>query len=436
MNVLRIGKPLLAGAVIFLMVSCMSSGPPPYNSADKGEKASRMDDAPIVLVHGFLGFDAEHIVKFPYWGGATDLEKELRAYGYPVHTAAVGPVSSNWDRACELYAFIRGGRVDYGAAHSAEYGHARFGREYPGILPEWGSSGSANGGVHKVHLIGHSMGGQTARLLVELLEYGDPAERETSREDISDLFAGGHSWVKSVTSISTPHDGTSLVYDYADMGFLKKLFARMVAVLSLKQKEPALDLMIEHWEAAKSEDESLESFVRRAIREELWKNTRDFCYFDLSPEGAALLNARAAASPHVYYFSWGTSRTAASGAEGHHVPMSGMNLPLHHAARFMGSLEDLPRDCGPASEWWENDGVVNICSMDGPSLSSKDRIVRRDMVNEEPQPGVWNYMGTLKPLDHWQVHIASTLDEHTPPGFTSLSDFYMQWCGYLQKLPE
>lgn len=46
--------------------------------------------------------------------------------GYEVYTATVGPIVSNWDRACELYAYIKGGRVDYGKIHSEKYGHSRY----------------------------------------------------------------------------------------------------------------------------------------------------------------------------------------------------------------------------------------------------------------------------------------------------------------------
>ena len=40
-----------------------------------------------------------------------------------VATAVVGPFSSNWDRAVELFYQIKGGCVDYGAAHAAANNH-------------------------------------------------------------------------------------------------------------------------------------------------------------------------------------------------------------------------------------------------------------------------------------------------------------------------
>ena len=70
--------------------------------------------------------------------------------------------SSVWDRAVELFWQIKGGRVDYGAEHAARHGHARYGRKFAGLYREWDAA-------HPVHLIGHSMGGQTVRMLVQML---------------------------------------------------------------------------------------------------------------------------------------------------------------------------------------------------------------------------------------------------------------------------
>ena len=49
---------------------------------------------------------------YRYWGGKNDIEQQLKDRGYQVYTANVGPLSSNWDRAIELYYQIKGGEVD------------------------------------------------------------------------------------------------------------------------------------------------------------------------------------------------------------------------------------------------------------------------------------------------------------------------------------
>ena len=39
--------------------------------------------------------------------------------------------------AVELYYYIKGGTVDYGAAHAAKYGHERYGKTYEGVYKDW-----------------------------------------------------------------------------------------------------------------------------------------------------------------------------------------------------------------------------------------------------------------------------------------------------------
>ena len=83
---------------------------------------------PTVYVHGLMGWGARDQIYAvtPYWGLTSDLMPYLTGKGYESYAASVGPLSSAWDRACELYAQLTGTTVDYGAAHAAEYGHARM----------------------------------------------------------------------------------------------------------------------------------------------------------------------------------------------------------------------------------------------------------------------------------------------------------------------
>ena len=77
---------------------------------------------PVILVHGFMGWGPDEMGSYKYWGGKYDIEERLREDGFEVYTANVGPVSSNWDRAVELYYQIKGGQVNYGKIQSEKYG--------------------------------------------------------------------------------------------------------------------------------------------------------------------------------------------------------------------------------------------------------------------------------------------------------------------------
>lgn len=65
---------------------------------------------PIVLAHGFSGWGRDEMLGFRYWGAKHkhhDIHQLLNQEGYKTFTAAVGPFSSNWDRAVELYHQIK-----------------------------------------------------------------------------------------------------------------------------------------------------------------------------------------------------------------------------------------------------------------------------------------------------------------------------------------
>ena len=86
----------------------------------------------LVFVHGIFGWGPGELGPLSYWGEA------LRLFdpAFTVSEAKVGPVSSFHDRACELFAQIRGeATVDYGEEHSKAAGHARFANK-PSSFPK------------------------------------------------------------------------------------------------------------------------------------------------------------------------------------------------------------------------------------------------------------------------------------------------------------
>lgn len=375
------------------------------------ETCYRHNYYPIVLLHGFMGFGRDEVIGFQYWGGLNDIQEDLKNHGYETYTVSVGPVSSNWDRACELYAYLKGGRVDYGKVHSEMHGHARYGRTYPGLYPDWGNldcemGDSVDGEVYsemhrhaqikKIHLLSHSMGGQTCRTLVQLLEQGSQEEvNGTPADELSPLFQGGKSWVSSVTTISAPHNGTSLYASPIGKQFLEKISKELIA------QGVELDFKLEQWNLKREDGESYADYHEHVWNSGLFGDIKDSGYWDLTPDGAKELNTWVKTQPDVYYFSWATEKTYPDPDTGYHIPKPGINPMNYDSSLFIGwYTRNESRKVPIDSSWWQNDGGTNTNFMDGPTLGSTDKIVN---YNGIPQIGKWNYMGLLESCDHFEV---------------------------------
>jgi triacylglycerol lipase len=387
-----------------------------------GINAGRSNEYPIVLVVGFAGWGRDELLGFKYWGGSHDIQDDLSNQHYDTHTAAVGPVSSNWDRACELYAMLKGGQVDYGKAHAERYEHHRLGRTYAGLIGGWGDADAASGKIEKVHLVGHSQGGQTARTLIQLLEQGSAEEiSATSDGSLSPLFEGGKRWVHSATTISTPHDGTTLVYGVIGVAPMVQQMVSFLAAVNGSAKDLVYDFKLDQWDLKRGPDESLRDYMARVLESEIWEATRDISSWDLSIEGAHELNSWVKASPDVYYFSWATQSTTV-------IPILGWVPRPTTFPLFLGTSAFMAHyrvsHAGPVEDWWPNDGVVNTISMDGPKLSSTDSIVTS---GPQPGPGVWNYMGLMDSYDHADIIGIGTIRD--------VRDWYRKLADLLGSLP-
>ncbi|MCY9514451.1 esterase/lipase family protein [Paenibacillus apiarius] len=361
---------------------------------------SRQNDYPIVLVHGFGGWGREEMLGFKYWGGFSDIQDDLRHYGYSVFTAAVGPVSSSWDRACELYAQIKGGTVDYGEAHSSLHNHARYGRTYEGLYPEWGEINPKTGKPRRIHLLAHSQGGQTARLFIQLLENGSASERDvTPGSDLSPLFSDKQApHVSSLVAIASPHDGTSLTHFIEGIAPFAQQIIGLAAAVAGNSENPVYDFKLDQWGLKRMPEESFLSYSTRIYKSAIWRDTKDVSQWDLSPDGAKELNEWVKAQPRVYYFSVSAEKTFRVPLFGWHVPKLHMNPFLVVSGLFIGSYAaNVPERVAIDSDWWQNDGLVNTISMSGPRNGSNDQIIA---YNGRPQMGKWNYLGLMASWDH------------------------------------
>ncbi|MFC5479408.1 esterase/lipase family protein [Massilia suwonensis] len=345
--------------------------------------ARAANDNPIVLVHGFLGFGPDQFPRsgYLYWGGYGDLAAHLRSYRGPhtVFTATVGAIASNRERAAELYAQLKGGCVDYGPRRratgtadkavqcwAADPANNPMGYP-PALYPAWDAA-------HPLHMIGHSQGGTTIRALVELLEHGDQQAGD------GELYRGGKlGWIRSVTTISAPHNGTTL-------------------------RDAVLDILPE---------------LQSPLRDWL---LADLANWELAPDGARSFNAWARTSPGVYYFSVGTVATEAGApccndTDRRIAPLQNRRYQYPRNDMFAyyktyagewivpsmlqhgmgGYTQDAPGRVRVDAAWFANDGVVNTSSMRAPAGHPV-----RDF-DGTPLPGTWNFLGNYRGYDHFDI---------------------------------
>jgi triacylglycerol lipase len=347
---------------------------------------------PIVLIHGFIGWGPEEMGGYNYWGGNYDYVEYLDSLGYEVYNVSVGPISSNWDCAVEAYYKIKGGQVDYGKRHSTQYGIIQkpSSKKWPGLYPEWDAD-------HPIHIIGHSMGGQTARRLQYLLETEIYVDSARIIPESSDLLGQNHqNWIRSITTMSSPHNGTTLSDIITKSVPFLQDFIGLAAVIG--NRFYSFDL--EQWGFKKNSEESLSRYFTRIRNHPAWA-TNNFSSWDMSLEGARQLNTVAVANKNIFYFSFATSNTHLAPLSGKHVPNHDMSLILRPNARAMGKQIDYWADSTSTdSTWFENDGIVNTISMIGPTtgLNGSDPIIEYQ-VNKVFVPGSWYYMGKLT-MDH------------------------------------
>ena len=349
---------------------------------------------PIVLIHGFFGWGNDEMGDYRYWGGKKDLQKTLEESGFEVINVSIGPISSNWDRAIEVYYQLKGGQVDYGANHSGKYGLIQKPSDkiYEGLYPKWDSN-------NPVHLVGHSMGGQTARMLQYLLENEFYINDILNLKEDSDLLSTSlKGWISSITSLATPHNGTTLADIVTKTFPFIQYFIGVAGVVGTN----FYDFDVSQWSVNRKFDENWYRYVQRMRSNKAW-HTKNISSWDLSLDGAAEINSILNASPDVYYFSYSFSATTKDELTGYHIPNKDVFLLIRSRAKLLGSRVVFTSNGSETdSTWWENDGIVNTNSMRGPTTGQNgpDPIVK--YVPSEPLiKGQWYTFDPIK-LDHYQ----------------------------------
>ncbi|XVE74988.1 hypothetical protein DITRI_Ditri12bG0061800 [Diplodiscus trichospermus] len=252
---------------------------------------------PIVLVHGIFGFGDGRCGSLSYFAGAE--KKDER-----VLVPDLGSLTSVYDRARELFYYLKGGQVDYGEEHSKAYGHSQFGRIYEqGHYPEWDED-------HPIHFVGHSTGAQVVRVMQQMLADKAFKGYENTSEN----------WVLSLTSISGAFNGATRLYvdgllpeDGKTMKAICLLqLLRLAFIIGCWLDIPWLNafynLGFEHFNM------SWKKVGLCGLVDYLSGNagpfaTGDWVLPDLTIQGSIRINCHLKTFPNTYYFSYATKCT-------------------------------------------------------------------------------------------------------------------------------
>lgn len=317
-----------------------------------------------VFVHGLGGWGSYDVSNdlMPYWGMmGGDLMTYLNARGFNCAAASVNPSSSAWDRACELYAQLTGTRVDYGKEHSERCNHERYGEDYTGkaLIDEFDSK-------NKINLFGHSFGGATILMFLDILEDGSDAEKKaTPKDELSPFFEGGKGdYVYSITALAAPMNGTTALEVAEEVRNDPDATARENMVVWLLTEL---------------------AFPDRG------QDPKDTAGYDMYIDSAAEMLKDIETQPDVYYFSLPCCAT--ENVDGKEIPKDELiEFVYAPACNRMCNFTGYTAGGYYIDESWQaNDSLVNVKSAIAPFNAPQKAID-----TENIEPGIWNVYPTYE----------------------------------------
>ena len=384
-----------------------------------------------MLVPGFLTPKNHGFLTKTYFGSAF----QVMVPKTKVVAVRPSPVASLHDRAVEIFYEIIGGTVDYGEKHSSEHGHDRFGATYSTPLFQGWSS------KQPIHLVGHSFGGLTARMLHHLLDIG--------------FFFKSHgadaSWVKSITTISSPLNGALAVYALGaknkqskgerssvvpfSPGFCLGIFVHLYDFICPSAlKRYLLDFGMDHW----TRNASLRDLVCAVFLKSPMFEGADSANVDMAPHVVREHNRQWKTRPDTYYFSFVGKLSNKPSVVNVFNFLS--FLFLSFLSFFVGHFKwnhvnrSMPN--GEAETRWNSgtDGLVSCLSQSFPhigpsnSLPPKHRNIKElGELSSSPSPGCWYVLNT-------NTHHLGIVP--FPSSYEHQRSFFIQLFNLLASLPS
>ena len=129
--------------------------------------------------------------------------------------------------------------------------------------------------------------------------------------------------IKSITTISSPHNGTT----YFDVRIKTLPFFQNFIGLAAVIGSDFYNFDLQHWDLEQKEGESWQDYYNRMDSHAAWES-KNISNWDISIDGARELNTYVKANPEIYYFSFGTTASILDPQIGFHVPVNRVFVSL------------------------------------------------------------------------------------------------------------
>lgn len=390
-----------------------------------------MKSTNIVFVHGLLGWGPKELGEIPYWGQALEQFKD----DFSVHEASCGPVSSFHDRACEVFAQIKGTKVDYGEQHSKDEHHSRYSDNFTGnaFVANWSEE-------NPVILIGHSAGAQTCMQLQQLL-----AEHYWN-------CGSNARWIEAIVCIAGVINGSTLPYMLGcdkhtgllsgSVGNFIGNAVQIVAMAAGGSVENIYDFDLDQW-VGEGKTGNYKALIAALDNSHFAKGEENLG-FDLSLQGGLKANQKFRTDRDTYYLSIVTGQTRKGWLTNNQFPELRMNPLLGASAFYQGVTVDFDQPPIPGwgsgdltiEKWKENDGAVSSVSQRYPFTAGSHPVGGEGIFGRETvERGKWYYekaeKSTGRSFDHLDV-VFGCFSE--PTIIEAHKAIYKNLCTFLRNL--